>query len=101
VLTLCLFDVSFEDIAGFLISIWVRDPLLKAAVLPFSSVLMLPVIHGFWLGYVRTVIMGTTSSMHLLLKPVTDVVYSMPLEEFRNIFQCDTVTLLFLCAGVK
>ena len=40
VLTLCLFDGSSEGIAGFLIHY------LKA---PFSSVWMLPVIHGFWL----------------------------------------------------
>jgi hypothetical protein len=31
---------------------------------------------------------GTTSSMHFLMKPVTDVVYSsMPSEESRNMFQ--------------
>ena len=49
---------------------------------------MLPVIHGFWLGYVRIVTVGTTSSMHLLMKPMTEVVYSsMLLDESRNIFQ--------------
>ena len=49
---------------------------------------MLPVINGFWLGYVRTVTVGTTSSMHLLMKPLTDVVYSsMPSEDSQNIFQ--------------
>uniref|UniRef100_A0A4W5LR58 Uncharacterized protein n=1 Tax=Hucho hucho TaxID=62062 RepID=A0A4W5LR58_9TELE len=49
---------------------------------------MFPVIHGFWLGYVRTVTVGTTTLMHLLMKPMTDVVYSsMPFEESRNIFQ--------------
>ena len=49
---------------------------------------MLPVIYGFWLGYVRTVNVVTTYSMHSLIKPVIDVVYSsMPSEEFRNIFQ--------------
>ena len=61
---------------------------LKTTALAFSSVRMLPVIHDFWLGYVRTVTVGTTSSMHLLMKPMTDVVYSsMPLEESKNIFQ--------------
>ena len=56
--------------------------------LAFSSVRMLPVIHGFWLGYVRMVTVGTTSSMHSLMMPITDVVYSsMPLEESQNIFQ--------------
>ena len=49
---------------------------------------MLPVIHSFWLGHVRTVTVGTTSSMHLLMKSVTDVVYSsMPSEECQTIFQ--------------
>ena len=49
---------------------------------------MLPVIHGFWLGYVRTVTVGTTSLMHLLMKPMTEVVYSsMTLDESQNIFQ--------------
>jgi hypothetical protein len=43
---------------------------------------MLPVIQGFWLGYVRTVTVGTTSSMHLLMKPMTEVVYSsMPFSQ--------------------
>jgi hypothetical protein len=38
--------------------------------------------------HVCTVTVGTTSSMHLLLKPVTDVVYSSkPSEESCNIFQ--------------
>ena len=61
---------------------------LKAAALAFSSVQILPVIHGFWLGNVRTVTVETTSLMHLLMKPVTEVVYSsMPLDESRNIFQ--------------
>jgi hypothetical protein len=61
---------------------------LKAEALAFSSVRMLRVIHGFWLGYVRTVTVGTTSSMHLLMKPVTEVVdSSMPLDESHNIFQ--------------
>ena len=59
---------------------------LKVAALAFSSVQMLPVINVFWLGYLVTV--GMTSSMHLLMKPVTEVVYSsMPLDEYRNIFQ--------------
>ena len=61
---------------------------LKAAALAFSSLRMLPVIQGFWLGYVRTITVGTMSSMHLLMKPLTEVVYSsMPLDESRNIFQ--------------
>jgi hypothetical protein len=82
VLTLCLFDGSSEGIAGFLISS------LKAAALAFSSVRMLPVIHGFCLGYVRTVIVGTMSSIDLLMKPMTNVVYySMPLLKSWNIFQ--------------
>ena len=39
-------------------------------------------------GSVRTVTMGMTSTMHLLMKPVTDVVHSsMPSGESRNIFQ--------------
>ena len=64
VLVLCLFDGSSQGIGGFLINI--RS--LKAADLAFSTMRMLPVIHGFWLGYVRTVTVGTTSSMHLLMK---------------------------------
>ena len=61
---------------------------LKVAAVAFSSMRMLPVIHGFWLGYVRTVTVGTSSSMHLLMKLMTEVVYSsMPLEESWNIFQ--------------
>ena len=49
---------------------------------------MLPAIHGFWLGYIRTVPVGTMSLMHLLMKPVTDVVYSsMKSDKSRNIFQ--------------
>ena len=48
---------------------------------------VLPVIQGFWLGYVRMVTVGTMS-MHLLMKPVTEVVDSlMPSDEFWNIFQ--------------
>ena len=38
-------------------------------------------------GYVGTVMVGTTSSMHLSMKPPTDVVYSMPSDESWNIFQ--------------
>ena len=58
---------------------------LKAAALAFSSMRMLPVIHRFWLGYVRTVTVGTTSLMHLLMKPMTEVIYSsMPLDEYQN-----------------
>ena len=61
---------------------------MKVAALPFSSVRMLPVIHDFWLGYVRTVTVGTTSAMNLLIKPVTDVVYSsMSSEESQNMFR--------------
>ena len=49
---------------------------------------MLPVIHGLWLGYVRTVNVGTMSLMHLLMKPVIEVVNSlMPLDESWNIFK--------------
>ena len=33
------------------------------------------------------VTVGKKSSIHLLMKTVTDVVYSMPSEESRNIFQ--------------
>ena len=43
-----------------------------------------------WLlvGNVRTVTVGTLSSMHLLMKPVTDVVNSsMTSDKSRNIFQ--------------
>ena len=82
VLTLCLFDGSSEGIVG-LVSCY-----LKAGALAFSSMRMLPVIHGFLLECVRTVTVGMTSSMHLLMKPMTEVVYSsMPLDESRNIFQ--------------
>jgi hypothetical protein len=70
---------------------WVRERWrisVKKTALVFSPVRMLPVIHGFWSGYVRTVNVETTSSMHLLMKPVTDVVnFSMLLDESRNIFQ--------------
>ena len=41
----------------------------------------MPVIHGFWFGYVRIVAVGTTSSMHLLMKPVTDVINSSMLSD--------------------
>ena len=80
VLMLCLFDGSLEGIAGVIIR-YRKSRSLKAAALPFSSVQMLHVIHGFWLGYVLTVTVGTTSSMHLLIYS------SMPSEESRNIFQ--------------
>ena len=70
---------------GFLMSGLVSRS-LKASAVAFSSMWMLPIIHCFWLGYVRTVTVET-SSMHLLMKPVTDVVYSSILsDEFRNIF---------------
>jgi hypothetical protein len=36
---------------------------------------MLPVFDGFWLGYVFTVTVGATSSMHLLMKLVTDITF--------------------------
>jgi hypothetical protein len=65
VLTLCLMDGSSEGVAGFLIKVQINVPLFEA--LAFSSMQMLPVIHGFWLGYVRTVTVGTTLSMHLLM----------------------------------
>jgi hypothetical protein len=58
VFMLCLFHGSSEGIAGFHILVQVRVRSLKAAALPFSSVQMLPVIHGFWLGNVRTVNCG-------------------------------------------
>ena len=61
---------------------------LKTAALALSSMWMSPVIYGFWLGYVRTVTVGMTSSMHLLMKLMTEVVYSLlSLDESRNIFQ--------------
>ena len=50
VLTLCLFDGSSEGIAGFLPSVRISLLLLESAALAFSSMRMLPVIHGFWLG---------------------------------------------------
>ena len=79
VLTLCLFDGLSEGIARYLIRVRVSSS-FEAAALAFS--------HGFWFGYVRTVTVGTTSSMHILIKPVTDVVNSsMPSDESRNIFQ--------------
>ena len=85
VLTLCLFDGLLEGIAGFLRLVSCS---LKAAALVFSSVRILPVIHGFWLGNVRMVTVGTTSSIHLLMKPVTEVVYSStPLDESWKLFQ--------------
>ena len=52
VLTLCLFDCSSEGIAGFLKAYGLVSRSLKVAALAFSSVRMLPVIHGFWLEYV-------------------------------------------------
>jgi hypothetical protein len=59
---------------------------LKVAVLAFSAMRMLPIIHGFRLGPVCTV--RTMLSMHLLMKPVTEVVhYSVSLDESWNIFQ--------------
>jgi hypothetical protein len=33
------------------------------------------------------VTLGMTLSMQLLMKPVNEVVYSIPLDEFLNIFQ--------------
>ena len=60
VLTLCLFDGLSEGVAGFLLSVR-----MKAAAVAFTSVQMLPVIHGFWLGYVRIVTVGTMTSMYL------------------------------------
>ena len=47
---------------------------MKATALAFRSVQMLSVIHGFWLGYVHTVTVGTTSLMHILIKLVAEVV---------------------------
>ena len=59
---------------------------LKVAALVFSSVKMLPVIHRFWLGYVLTVTVGMTLLMNLLMKTVTEVVYSsMPLSIFQSV----------------
>ena len=61
---------------------------LKAAALAVSTVLMFPVIQGFWLGYLRTVSVEMKSSFHLLMKPLTEMVYSsMPFYESWNIFQ--------------
>ena len=42
---------------------------------------MLPVIHGVCLGCVRKVTVGTTSSIHFLMKPLTDMVNSLMLLE--------------------
>jgi hypothetical protein len=39
-----------------------------------SIVRISPYFQGFWLGYARNVIQGTTSSTHFLMKPVTDSV---------------------------
>ena len=66
----CLFDGLTEGIAGFILV----PRSLKASALDFSSVWMLPVIHGFWLGYVCTVTVEMTSSMHLMMNPVPEVV---------------------------
>ena len=61
---------------------------LKVAGIAYSSVQMLPVSHGFWLGNVHAVTVGMMSLMHLSRKLVTEVVYSsMPLDESRNIVQ--------------
>ena len=73
---------------GFLISFRVRVPLLESG----SSTLYLSAALACnpWLlvGVYSTVTVGMTSSMHLLMKPMTDVVYSsMPMEESRNMFQ--------------
>jgi hypothetical protein len=70
VLPLCLFDGLSEGVAEFLISIWVSVPLIESG--RFRSVRMFPVVHGFWLGYVHTVTVGMTLTMHSLIKPVTD-----------------------------
>jgi hypothetical protein len=77
-----LFDGLSEGIAGLVFLS------LKVAALAFSLVWMLPVIHCFWLGYVRTFTVGMTLLMHLLMKPVTELAYSsMPLDKSQNIFQ--------------
>ena len=61
---------------------------LKVVALVFSSVPMLPVIHGVRLGYVHIVTVGMTSSMHLFMKRVTDVVNTlMSSVESGNIIQ--------------
>jgi hypothetical protein len=77
---LCLFDGSSEGIAKFLLNIRISVLLLGSKALTFSSLRMLLVNHGFWLGYVRTVTVGTMSSMHLLMQLITDVVNSSILE---------------------
>jgi hypothetical protein len=79
----CLFDGSSEGIAEFLISVRISE---KRQLKP--SVRLLPVIQGFWLENVRTVNVGVMSSMHLLMNPVTEVIYSsMQLDKSLNIFQ--------------
>lgn len=61
---------------------------LIAAVQTRSIVRISPFIQGFWLAYVLIVIVGTTSSTHYLMKPVTNDVYSsMLMDESLNIFQ--------------
>ena len=88
ILMLCLFDGSSVGVAGFLIRVRVSVPLLETVAQAFISVLMFSVIHGFWLGYVRSDTVGTMSSMHLLMKPVTEAVYSSMPESFVRVSVC-------------
>ena len=76
VLMLCLFDGSSQGTVGFLIG------RISVSLLESSS-------SSLYLNAdVLKLTVGTTSSMHLLMKPMTEVVYSsMPLDESRNIFQ--------------
>ena len=59
---------------------------LNVAALAFSSVQMLPVIHGFWLEYMYEDQHG--GDVIDAFVDEAQVVYSlMPLDESRNIFQ--------------
>lgn len=56
-----------------------KSPELNVMVHALSKAQISPLIHGFWLGNVRTVTVGTTLSIHFLMKPVTELVKSLML----------------------
>ena len=92
IFSFCVFEVSSEVVAGFLVYIHVHVSFLGVA-LTFSSAQILPVIYGFWSGYILTVTVRTTTSMRLLMKPVTVVINSLMLtDESRHISQCCILT---------
>jgi hypothetical protein len=63
---------------------------LNVAALAFSSVQMLPVIHGFWLEYMYEDQHGG-DVIDALVDEAQVVYSSMPLDESRNIFQSCSV----------